>query len=61
MAIGNAVQRGDWVYVYDERGTNIFSQQGELMGYTSHTVNVRKHGWIYTYDERGTNTNSVPA
>jgi hypothetical protein len=47
MAIGNAVERDHFVYVYDEKGhhlTTLFAGNGPedgLKGYTSTTVNVR--------------------
>lgn len=59
MAIGNAVQRGSLIYVYDERGrqlTTIIAGSGPndgLTGYTSSTVNVRRGSLVYTYDARG--------
>ena len=59
MAIGNAVQRGSMVYVYDEKGRQIASVMAGngpndgLKGYTSSTVNVQRGSMIYTYDERG--------
>ena len=67
MAIGNAVQRGDWVYVYDEKGTPLFTHPAgsqpddELKGYTGSTVNVRGGSWVYTYDERGWQISTTPA
>lgn len=51
--IGSAVQKGNTVYVYDERGRQLTTQPGELMGYTSATFSVKKSNVIYTYDERG--------
>ena len=59
MAIGNAVQRGHFVYVYDEKGRQLCSlsagsgKDDGLKGYTSTTVNVRRGSFIYTYDEKG--------
>jgi hypothetical protein len=59
MAIGNAVQRGSFVYVYDEKGRQLRalsagSMPGDgLKGYTSSTVNIRRGSFIYTYDEKG--------
>jgi hypothetical protein len=47
MAIGNAVERDQFVYVYDEKGyrlSTLFVGNGPddgLKGYTSTTVNVR--------------------
>lgn len=67
MAIGNAVQRGAFVYVYDERNRHtatIPSGSGRddgLKGYTSSTVNIRRGAFIYTYDERGHHKATTPA
>ncbi len=40
MAIGSAVQRGNSVNVYNERGVMLFSKVGELIGYTGTTVTI---------------------
>jgi hypothetical protein len=67
MAIGNAVQKGSWVYIYDEKGRQLATvsagsgPQDGLMGYTSSTVNVRKGSWIYTYDEKGRQISTTSA
>ncbi len=53
LAIGMAVQRGNYVYVYDERNHQIFSQYGELQGYTGSTVTVKRGNYAYMYNERG--------
>ena len=42
MAIGSAVQRGNSVNVYNERGVMLFSKVGELIGYTGTTVTIRR-------------------
>ena len=65
MAIGNAVQRGGYVYVYDEKGNQIASisaggaPPNGLKRYTSGTVNVQRGGWIYSYDEHGNQISST--
>jgi hypothetical protein len=67
MAIGNAVQRGTYVYVYDEKGHQLCAiatggaPQDGLTGYTSSTVNVRRGSYIFTYDEKGRQKSSTPA
>ena len=67
MAIGNAVQRGSWVYVYDERGNQtatIAAGTGAgdgLKGYTSSTVNVQRGSWIYSFNEKGNQISTTPA
>ena len=65
MAIGNAVQRGPYVYVYDERGNHvaIINAGGDadngLKGYTSTTVNVQIDGYIRSYNEKGEHISST--
>lgn len=67
MAIGNAVQRGAFVYVYNEKNQQIFSQpagsgpKDGLKGYTSSSVNIQRGSFIYTYNEKGQQTGSTPA
>ena len=60
MAIGNAIQKGSFIYVYDEKGRQLASiaagnaAKGDgLTGYTSTTVNVKRGSFIYTYDAKG--------
>ena len=59
MAIGNTVQKGSYVYIYDEKGRQLAyisagsGPEDGLKGYTSTTVNIRRGGFIYTYDEKG--------
>lgn len=52
MAISRAVQKGDWIYVYDMNNSQLFAEMGTLQGYTSGSVSIKKNGWIYTYDEK---------
>ena len=67
MAIGNAIERNSYVYIYDEKGRQVASipcgtQEGNgLKGYTSTTVNVQRGRYIYTYNERGLRIASRPA
>ena len=67
MSIGNAVERGGYVYVYDEKNDQIFSipagnESGDgLTGYTQSRVNVRRGAYIYSYDEKGQQVGAVPA
>ena len=67
MAIGNAVQRGNFVYVYDQKGHQLHvlaagngSADG-LKGYTGATVNIRRGNFVYTFDERGRQLSVTPA
>lgn len=67
MAIGNAIQKGSFVYIYDERGRQLAmvsagsGKTDGLAGYTSSTVNVRKGTFIYSYNEKGHQTGMVSA
>lgn len=58
MSIGNAIQKGQFVVIYDDKGHEIASvylgSSGDsLKGYTSSTVNVKKGPFIITYNEKG--------
>jgi hypothetical protein len=67
MAIGNAVQRGSSVFIYDEKNRQITSipagtgPDDGLKGYTSSRVNVRRGSTIFSYDEKGRQVGSTPA
>ena len=67
MAIGNAVQKGGFVHVYDEKGRQTGSvpagsgPRDGLHGYTGSTVSVRRGSMIYVYDERGRQVSSTSA
>lgn len=51
--IETCVQRGSHVYVYGSGNHLLFSVDGELQGYTSSTVSVKRGSAIKTYDEKG--------
>ncbi len=56
--IGTAVQKGDYVYVYDEKGYQLCcvycGSNGQLMGYTGSSFSVKKDdNYVYVYDEKG--------
>ena len=59
MPIGNAVERGHFIYVYDENGRQIrslFAGNGMddgLKSFTSTTVNIKRGGFVYSYDAEG--------
>lgn len=67
MAIGNVVQNGSFVYVYDEKGEVLASihagngPEDGLKGYTSTTVNVRRGSFIFTHNEKGNVLRSASA
>lgn len=52
MAIAVAVQKGNMVYVYDEKNHTLWSKSGELYGYTSSVVTIKKGNMLYMYDEK---------
>lgn len=58
MAIGMAQQKGNQVYVYDERNHQLWCKSGDLQGYTSGTVTIKQGNTLYMYDERGHQTGS---
>ncbi len=53
MAIATAVQRGSWVYVFDEAGRQLTTISGDLHGFTGSSVSVKRGNWIYVFDEHG--------
>ena len=65
MAIGNAVQNGRFVMVYDEKGLQLcvilvgHGRGDGLMGYTSTTVSIRRSGFIDKYTEKGMQISST--
>ena len=64
MAIGNAVQRGSFVYIYDDNNTQkavVPAGSGPndgLKGYTMSQVNVQRGSFIYSYGENGNHLGS---
>lgn len=63
MAIGNAVQKGSTVFIYDEKGRQIgvVSAYDGLHGFTSTTVSIRRASSIVMYDEKGRQTGITSA
>ena len=67
MAITTAVQRGSFIYVYDDRNQvsctlSVGSQPGDgLKGFTNSTVSVQRGAFIYVYDEKGRLVHTVSA
>lgn len=66
MAISNAIQKGPYVFIYDENGNQKMSipastNPGDgLTGYTSSTVNIKEGPYIFTYNENGVRISSTP-
>lgn len=67
MPVGNAITKGNFVYIYDERGrqTGAVSvgtgKNDGLTGYTSSNVNIRRGNFIYSYNEKGKQIGAVTA
>lgn len=59
MPIGNVIQRGSIIRVYNEKGHEIFAKScgsgpsNGLKGYTGSTVNIQQGNTITTYNEQG--------
>lgn len=60
MAIKSATQRGNYVYILKESG-GTSTCAGDLVGFTSSTVTVRRGNFHYFYNENGTNTGHTSA
>lgn len=56
--ISVAIQRGSYIYVYDEKNRQLYSKYGELAGFTSSSVSIRRGNYIYTYDIKGNQISS---
>ncbi len=51
--IVTAIQKGNSVYIYGEKSRLLFTQHGDLYGYTGSSVSIKRGSTIYTYNERG--------
>ena len=58
-----AVQKGQYVYLYNEQGMQFLSLpcggDGLLQGYTASTVTIKKGQYVFVYDERGMQKSSI--
>ncbi|MCR8678284.1 MULTISPECIES: hypothetical protein [Campylobacter] len=64
MAISAVVVKGNFAYVYDERGRQIRVESlgsGSLQGYTSSSYSIKKGAFIYVYNEKGQIINTISA
>jgi DNA-binding beta-propeller fold protein YncE len=67
MPIQSAIEKGNNVYVYNEKGhvTAIIAigngARDGLIGYTPSSVSLRRGGNVYVYNERGTTIRILPA
>ena len=57
MAIGHAEVRGTNVYVFDDKGRQLYfksmTNKGSLVGFTSATVSIKIGPNTYIYNEKG--------
>lgn len=51
--ISVAIQKGSYVYVYNEKNVQLFTRPGDLYGFTSSTVAIRRDKYIYVFNEKG--------
>ena len=57
--IGSAIERGSYIFVFDEHGSTLFSKgkgngpKDGLIGFTGSTVTARYGSTYYTYDVHG--------
>lgn len=51
--ISVAIQKGNYVYAYNEKNVQLFTRQGDLYGFTSSTVAIRRDKYIYVFNEKG--------
>ena len=51
--IGYAIQKGNRVYVYDDKNNEITNRMGELLGFSSSSYVVKKDHQVNVYDEHG--------
>lgn len=67
MSIGNVIQRDTLIFVYNEKGQQLFIQNAGhgpndgLKGYTSHNVNIQRDGLIFSYNDKGQQIGVMPA
>lgn len=62
-AIANAVTRGNFVYIYNSKGSQlcVIAAGDGLTGYTASSVNIKRGNFIYTFDAKGRQTSVTPA
>lgn len=61
--IANVVQRGNFAYVYDAKGSQFLtlSAGDGIVGFTPSTVSIRRGNFIYVYNNKGSQTSVIPA
>lgn len=53
MTIMTAIQKGNYVQVYDEKRHLLFVRPGELVGFTPNSVSIKRGSYVYVYNEKG--------
>lgn len=51
--IGYAIQKGNRVYVYDDKNNEITNREGQLLGFSSTSYVVKNGRQTNVYDEHG--------
>lgn len=62
MGIATAVQKGSFIYMYDEKGKQLgiaAAGSGKFVGYSATFVCVQKGSFVYTYNEKGSQIGTV--
>ena len=61
--IANVVQRGNFAYVYDAKGSQFLtlSAGDGVVGFTQSTVSIRRGNFIYVYNNKGSQMSVIPA
>ena len=61
--IASVVQRGNFAYAYNEKGSQIFviSAGDGIVGFTQSTVSIRRCNFVYIYNNKGSQLSVIPA
>ena len=61
--IASVVQRGNFAYAYNEKGSQIFviSAGDGIVGFTQSTVSIRRGNFVYIYNNKGSQVSVIPA
>ncbi len=62
-AMASAVQRGNWIYVYNAKGSQLYavSASDGMTGYTGSSVSIKRGNFAYIFDAKGRQTSVIPA
>jgi hypothetical protein len=61
--IASAVQRGNWVYAYNSKGSQlcVIAAGDGMTGYTGSSVSIKKGNFVYIFDAKGRQTSVISA